>query len=194
MADISAHQKTIHIAIVTKYLTKNNNNKILQAWAPTQHFTTRIFVDCFSRKTHLQLWRDSPWHTWRTLTQLGTNHPSFWNRTYTNSTFQPSPLWHLLQTRHTHNTSLFQLKSHTHSVATAGFVNKPRSGSWAVGTMMWPHGCSTNYGNMIMRPPPYYRRWWLMSRQEQERFDLYTNAAGWSECNCNAVQLGWLYN
>ena len=35
MADISANKKTIHSAIITRHLTKGNNNKILQHFHPT---------------------------------------------------------------------------------------------------------------------------------------------------------------
>ena len=34
MADISTNKKTIHQAIVTKHVTKRNNNKILQTLPP----------------------------------------------------------------------------------------------------------------------------------------------------------------
>ena len=95
MGVISANQKTFHLAIVTKHLTKRNNNKILQALPPNI---------CSSEETHTR-------QTLRTLDQLRTN----------NSPFLKFYLHKIDAYKHLH----LQLQTHTHNIVTPGFVDKP---------------------------------------------------------------------
>ena len=110
MADISANQKTMHSAIVTKHLTKINHNKILQALPPNI---------CSSEET-------LPRHTRRALAKPRTNKSPFL-KSYLHkidSHKHPSPLCLLCKTGA--QTTPFQLPTHMHSVVTSGFLDEPR--------------------------------------------------------------------
>ena len=64
-----------------------------------------------------------------------------------------------LQNRHTYNTTPLQLQTHIHSIVNPGFVDEPRGGCGAAGTIERQHSRRTNHGTI--GPPPCYRRWWV---------------------------------